>query len=233
MTIDIHSLLAPYALNALDPDERARFEAHIAQCDDCGVELPGLLSTAGRMGAAAEQRAPDELRDRLMATVARTPQERPVVTAMATHSRVRRALPRMLVAASMLVALAGVGGFAIERNNSSNLQAQQTAMSEVLTSSDAQMQNMTIKGVGAVRLVDSKSADGAVLLTNGIRQISDKTYQLWTIESGKARSQGLIKAGSGVYLVKNLGSADSIAITVEPAGGSKQPTTTPVMTAAV
>lgn len=233
MTIDIHSLLAPYALNALDPDERARFEAHIAQCDDCSVELPGLLTTAGRMGAAAEQRAPDELRDRLMAIVARTPQERPVVTAMATHSRVRRALPRMLVAASMLVALAGVGAFAVERNHSANLQAQQTGMTAVLSSADANTKDMKIDGSGSVRVIESKSSNGAVLLTNGIRKISDKTYQLWTIEAGKARSQGLIKSGSGAYLVKNLGSADTIAITVEPAGGSEQPTTAPVMAASV
>ena len=29
MTTDLHSLLAPYVLDALDPDERNRFEAHL------------------------------------------------------------------------------------------------------------------------------------------------------------------------------------------------------------
>ncbi len=82
-------------------------------------------------------------------------------------------------------------------------------------------------------MVESKSSNGAVLIASGMRKISDKTYQLWTIESGKARSRGLIKAGSGMYLVKSLGAADTIAITVEPAGGSAQPTTTPVMTAPI
>ena len=39
MSADLHSLLAPYALDALDDEERTRFEAHLDQCTDCQAEL--------------------------------------------------------------------------------------------------------------------------------------------------------------------------------------------------
>lgn len=229
MTADIHSLLAPYALDALDPDERARFELHVEQCEECRAELAGFLATAGRMSAMVEHPAPDGLRERVLAAAARAPQERPVVTSLATRSRWHRAVPRILVAASMLVALAGFGSFALERDRNGDLRAERAEISSVLTAPDVETENINVPNVGTVRMLGSKEADGAVLLTSDMRPLDDKTYQLWTLEEGKARSRGLMTAESGVYLIRDVGKADTVAITVEPAGGSKQPTTKPVM----
>ena len=62
MTQDPHSLLAPYALDALDQDERAAFEAHLDRCSDCQTELGGFVATAGRLGSADESAPPAPLR---------------------------------------------------------------------------------------------------------------------------------------------------------------------------
>ena len=35
MADDLHTLSAPYALDALSPDERAQFEEHLRTCDRC------------------------------------------------------------------------------------------------------------------------------------------------------------------------------------------------------
>ena len=45
-------------------------------------------------------------------------------------------------------------------------------------------------------------------------------------------SQGVF-ASSGSMVMQDLDGADRVAITVEPEGGSKQPTTTPIATLAV
>ena len=42
MSVDLHQLIAPYALDALEADDRSRFEAHLALCEQCRVELVGL-----------------------------------------------------------------------------------------------------------------------------------------------------------------------------------------------
>ena len=64
---DLHELTAAYALDALDDDERAAFEAHLRDCEQCQAELRELGGTAGMLAYAAEGPAPsDALRDRIL-----------------------------------------------------------------------------------------------------------------------------------------------------------------------
>ena len=56
---------------------------------------------------------------------------------------------------------------------------------------------------------------------------SDRSYQLWTLDSGTPVSLGLL--GSSPRLVAvNIGTVHSLAITPEPVGGSVRPTSNPV-----
>ena len=57
MTIDAHTLLAPYAMDALDDAEREAFETHLEVCEECREELAGFVETAARLGAAARRTA--------------------------------------------------------------------------------------------------------------------------------------------------------------------------------
>lgn len=229
MTInDIHSLIAPYALDALDADERARFEAHLESCADCEAELAGFMATATRLGDVPSSAPPADLKARLMAEVSRTPQERPIVTALASRSRLRRTLPRLAVAAATLVALGGVGAFGIEHQRNSDLQASQNTLTQVLTASDARTTETPLKTGGDVRMINSASSGLAVVMASDLPAIPGKTYQLWTIRNGHARSEGILGAASTMKLVKNTKGAESVAITIEPAGGSRVPTTAPI-----
>ena len=45
--MDVHELTAGYALDALEPDERARFEAHLGSCEACREELQGFWQVSG------------------------------------------------------------------------------------------------------------------------------------------------------------------------------------------
>ena len=56
--MDLHDLTAGYALDALDPDERARYEEHLASCETCRAELQEFWQVAGALGRAAARRRP-------------------------------------------------------------------------------------------------------------------------------------------------------------------------------
>lgn len=233
MTTDLHSLLAPYALNALDSWERERFEVHLEQCLDCRAELAGFVGTAARLGAAAHQSPPPELRDRLMAAVATTPQERTVVTALAQRGGLRRTLPRLAMAAAFLVGAVGVGGYAVERNQADSYRADSRAITSVLAASDANTEIKTFGKVGRVQLISSASKDSAVIVASGLPALThSRVYQVWLVKNDTPASQGTFTT-SGTMIMKGLRGVDHVAITVEPQGGSKQPTTAPISTIAV
>ncbi|MGW0375401.1 RskA family anti-sigma factor, partial [Streptomyces coeruleorubidus] len=72
---DPHSLAAPYALDALEPPERVRFEKHLRDCSRCAAEVRALSEDAVRLAWSAAAPPPAALRDRVMAAVRTTPQD--------------------------------------------------------------------------------------------------------------------------------------------------------------
>ncbi len=72
---DLHSLAAPYALDALEPGERRRYEKHLAGCDRCPAEVRALSEDAVRLAWSTAAPAPAAMRDRVFAAVRNTPQE--------------------------------------------------------------------------------------------------------------------------------------------------------------
>ena len=72
---DLHSLAAPYALDALEPGERRRFEKHLAGCGRCTAEVRELSEDAVRLAWSTAAPAPAALRERVLAAVRTTPQD--------------------------------------------------------------------------------------------------------------------------------------------------------------
>ncbi len=230
---DLHSLIAPYALDALDARERERFESHLDECVDCRAELEGFVATAARMGESVSENPPEGLRARLMAEVATTRQDRPTVVAMPQKSALRRTLPRLAMAAAFLVGAVGVGGYLNEREQANDFRAQSETISSIVAASDAKITDKTFGDSGRVRLIASESADSAYIIASSLPGLPDgKVYQVWVVKDDSPKSEGIF-ASSGSMVMQDLNGADRVAITVEPAGGSKQPTTTPVATLAV
>ena len=78
----------------------------------------------------------------------------------------------------------------------------------------------------------SRSRDRAVFAVAGMASPpSGKVYQLWFDDGGTMRSAGLMTPGRSEQTVLMRGSVDGAAgmgITVEPGGGSEQPTSAPI-----
>lgn len=228
MTADLHSLIAPYALDALEREERARFEAHLDQCPECQSELEGFMATAVRLGDSVAHTPPAALRDRLMSEIVKTPQERPVVTALAQRRGLRRTLPRLAAAAAVLIGAVGIGSAVVEHQNANEVKDRNVVMSTVIGAPDVTTVAKSFDAGGRVKLYASASADAAVIIAKDLPTPADgQVYQVWLVDDEGMHSHGYFK-NSGQMIMEGVSKASRIAVTVEPSGGSKQPTTEPV-----
>lgn len=72
-----HALAGAYALDALDPKERRRYERHLSRCPGCAQEVRDLAQGAVRLARAVAAPAPPEMRQRVLAAAYAIPQEAP------------------------------------------------------------------------------------------------------------------------------------------------------------
>jgi anti-sigma factor RsiW len=99
---DLHELVAGFALDALDPDDRRAFESHLAGCQRCRAELAGLSETVGALAVSVEGPAPSVvLRERILAAAREEPP-----TVVALRPRRTRLYAGIAVAAAACAALA-------------------------------------------------------------------------------------------------------------------------------
>jgi anti-sigma factor RsiW len=152
----------------------------------------------------------------------------------------RRRFTRTAVAGWAAAAvLAGVvGGLAVhtaaQDRQVSRADARTAQLSALLSAPDVHTGVGEVDGGGTVTVVDSRRLDRAAITLTGLAEPpSGKAYQLWLIAPGTIRSGGVVPPGAesstSPILADGLGHAASIAITVEPAGGSAQPTATPIL----
>jgi anti-sigma factor RsiW len=221
-------------LDAVSPDERMVFERHLGDCDACRQEVSELRETATRLGTAVAATPPPRLKADVMSqirNVRQVPPETPVVPLRRPGSP--WALRLSAAAAVVFLVVSGVLGVLLVQAQPSDTggDAQAEAIAQVVRAGDAQLVNQGDAATGRMTAVASKSADRMVLLSEDMPPAPDgKTYQAWTI-GDQVSSAGLIEPTDGKALleVDGIGSADSVGVTVEPAGGSKQPTTEPFL----
>jgi anti-sigma factor RsiW len=141
---------------------------------------------------------------------------------------------RMAVAAAAAsVAAAAVLGVAqvSTQHQLDTARASGTVIARVVTASDAQVATARTSAGGSVTVVTSAALREAVVSATGMAAPPNgRVYQVWVMgPSGapfSARSVGLLQDTQ--LLASAVHPGDRIGITVEPAGGTKQPTTTPV-----
>lgn len=138
-------------------------------------------------------------------------------------------------AAIVVVLLVGVSFLVADLyDRIDELEATSTQVEEVLAAPDAQ--TITVEGEEGsfARVVASASRGEAVFLADGMSPLdAEQTFQLWLIDEEGADPAGLFdvdeQGRTTQVLAGDLRTAAAIGVTVEPAGGSPQPTTDPVM----
>jgi anti-sigma-K factor RskA len=238
---ELHLLTGSYALDALTDDERAEFEKHLDRCPSCAEEVRGLRETAARLAMATAVTPPTGMRQEVLAAAALTRQLPPTGRSPLPRARGsrRRPLSRAGITAGILALAAAVALLLVMQLSTSHQlqQARQgnNAIAAVLAAPDARIESLPATAGGTVTAVMSLRREEAVVTTSDLPALpGTRVYQLWVMTaSGAAKSAGLltvISSGSTTpVLADGVLPGDRLGITVEPAGGTHQPTTTPVV----
>lgn len=206
-----HALAAPYALDALGPRERRRFERHLRRCPDCAAELRVLTEDATWLARAAARPAPGELRTRVLAAALATPQEAAtepestapaaVPTARAPETGTERAPlrrsarfgPRVAAAVTALsLVVSALLALQLARTDTEldRQRAVTQAVNAVLAAPDALAVSGRPIGGRSLSAVESVAMNQAVVNAAGLPPPPDGyAYQLWRMRDGLATAR--------------------------------------------
>ena len=220
---DIHALSGAYAVDAVDDIERASFERHLASCPTCRAEVASLREASALLADAATTTPPPELRDAVLSGITRVRPLPPVTVGGPVHRR--RWFPALV--AAVVLALVGVGG-AVWQPWRDDTSVQVSVTDQVLQDPDAEQVH-----------------PGAAQRGDGHRRALRRGRPRRPRHRGHARaagreglpalaasrrpsdmiSAGLMPDGADTALLEgNANDAVGAGVSLEPAGGSDQPT---------
>lgn len=238
MNPELHTLTGAYALDALSEAERAAFIDHLAQCAACRKEVAELQETAAQLGEAMAAPAPTALKPAVMAQIRRTrqlpPDEGPIIPLRGRRWPLRVANAVAAAAAAVAVALGVV--VVQQGDEASRAQRQLDELStdyrelvEVLGAPDARVVRSG-EGRLTASVVVSDDQDALAFVPQRLPAPDPgKVYQLWLIGPDGAQSAGLLAQPPRPVVQDAVSGAEQLGVTVEPAGGSSQPTSDPVL----
>lgn len=231
----VDELIAAYSLGAVDDGEAAMVRRHLPDCSECQGTLLRMTEVVAVLPLSLEEvDPPRELRDRILARVARADAGTSEVARVATP--VPEPMGRLLflrrvpswapvaVAAVLLAAMFGWNLSLQNRHGNPTSPAQQAALVDNSHSAVGIVTYMKDRQVAFVSF-NSLSAPS-----------SGKTYELWVIPAGgKPQAAGVFLPdpdGSKVLVLnRSINHGDTVAVTEEAPGGVAQPTGAPVITA--
>lgn len=274
MNDDIHGLSGAYAVDAVDGDERARFEEHLAVCSQCRAEVESLRAATTHLAGMTDAAPPAHLRAAVLQAITSVrplppavdapahqpgepahqpgePADQPATAAPEASTpadprhpgpadletrraeRARRigGVGRWLLGAAAAVLLAvGVVWHPWQPSRPATFDATQ----RVLQAQDAQRYAKALDGARAT-IVRSASLRQAVIIADNMPAAPEgKDFQVWFQNAdGAMVSAGLMphEAKPTVSMVLNGDASKFVGagITLEPAGGSPEPTSAPVV----
>jgi len=228
-------LTGSYVLDALPEAERVEFEEHLRTCEQCSNEVRELRETVAALGATYETPAPAGAHERLMRTIHEQPVAPPVKGTVASLDSARRR-PRaaiyLLAAASVILAMTlGIVGISAYSANQRTTAAE--SVLKLATMPDAHLMPLPIPSASSSLVVSQGKNEAAVLASSMPMPAAGHVYQVWAKDSaGTMTSVGMfVPSKSGTVtqmLTADVHTVKAFMITVEPAGGSSQPTQAPI-----
>jgi anti-sigma-K factor RskA len=239
---DVDELDAAFALGALEADERQAVLDHLATCREPHTGIRELAGAGVVLSAAEPPVAPSpRQRDRLMATIARTPQDHTAAASPAADERSsalawlrRAAWPRAVgigALAAALVLAVGVGALWGQLGERDRALA---AVADALAGGETAHR---VEGDAGRGFVIETPGEGATLVLGEVAALpADRLYELWLIDAGGTPvAVGTFTQDAGPVVAaveQDLADFALFAVTVE-AERVAAPTGTPVMAGSV
>ncbi|HKA84047.1 MAG TPA: anti-sigma factor [Acidimicrobiales bacterium] len=240
--------IAVYALDGLEPDERAVVEAHLAECPVCQAELDGHLATLARL-TPDEPASPavwarisesiiaegDEVLDRPRleavphpdAPAAEPRRRRGGAPSSPRHLARRRPWERIagLAAAAVVLVAAAIGiGYVLGDRGEAPSSLADNAQ-DAINAGDPVATLATPDGEAVARVVVTDTGTGYFLADDLPTLEEGRTYQLWQLDGDQPISLGTLGDGTtAVTSVAVPAGTTTMAISAEAAGGAVSPT---------
>ncbi len=229
--------VATYALGALPASEAARVRAHIDTCEDCRAEYAALRQSVTALATSAEACSDLEHGAVVASPLLKARIMREVRAEKATPARARVSWSALAVAASMTLAI-GMSVYAFSLNE--RLASVQSHVAHVTSETDDLRMLADIKSPHAKRYAVT---GGEVVVAQPRVYITmvdlpkpppGKIYQAWTLGKGEKTMHPSVtfspdSRGVALVAIPNAShNLTTVAVSIEPAGGSKAPTSTPL-----
>ena len=223
-------VLPAYALGSLEADEARRVEEHLSSCLICRNESGALQAVAEHLSLSAPlAEPPSDLKERLMQRVHAARPKRPEREHAPQPVRARPVWQRLLpvwgvASLCFILLLAGSSLVLWQRLNHLEFMTAAGMRAVPLSPPDAE------SGATGFVLISADGDNGA-LVVDGLPPLGDdQEYQLWLIRDGNRTSGAIFSTdeksygGTRIRAPLSLLEYSAVGITIEPAGGSPQPT---------
>jgi anti-sigma-K factor RskA len=227
---ELLSLATPYALHALSDNEVDQIDRQLRDvspdvAEAFRTEVRAVRETMAVIAEATAVEPPPELRAQVLSQIQRTGGG----GAVRSLTPKRRRWATVILAAAAVVAV-GLGALGV--GVAMRPSASESTTDQIFAAPDVRTISGDIPGGGTATLVFSRERDSGVLVMNNVTPPKAGTvYQMWLVAADGPHSAGTMDAGavtpSTTAVLPDLGSSKSLAFTVEPPGGSKEPTTPP------
>ena len=231
------TLAAMYAVGALDGDDLATFEAHLATgCDQCATIVRESREALARLALADTPAVPPpDVKAALLARVATAARARPSRRGWLTWAAATAAVVALAVMlASGVVASryeAQLGHMAREtakeRERLAALRTQVAALELLRDPATRVIELRSTSSSATARLIWNEKAGGYLITSNLPPAPEGKAYELWALGGPQPRPAGLFNVdpeGRVVQKLEPAGEAKGFAVTLEPATGVPAPT---------
>jgi hypothetical protein len=253
----LHTLVGAYVMDAVPEADRVAFERHLGGCEQCREEVRGLREATARLATAAAIEPRPGLREDTLLAASRLRQLPPVVPTEPGAGRagpLKRWRARSLRASSvrqswLTTATAAAVAFAIlfggaaiglglhltsMQHRLTAAERRDRAIAAVLGAPDARTMTAQAKTGGTATVVMSPQARALVFTADRLPGLpASKAYELWVMGPAGATAAGMLPPAhggmSGPMVVSHLAPGDQLGLTVEPAAGSRQPTSIPLV----
>jgi anti-sigma-K factor RskA len=240
-----------YVLGALPEEERLSFEEYLAAHPERQAELDELGAVAGLLAFSPQEQEPSpELRSRIMDVVEAEAEPRRV-RGRSTLARVGDFLSVRILAlgAAALLVIGLLSWNVLLQGQVEDLQGRvQDAQGQVQDlQAQVEQDKRQLQQSRTIALEGSWADQGAnaelasihknqiILVARDMPSVpEDRTCQIWVISDDVPKPSGLFRPDGNMTaapVTNSIKKGDVIAVTVEPAGGSKRPTSDPVLLA--
>ena len=244
-------LIDAYVLGALPEEERRSFENYLAAHPERQAEIDELGAVAGLLAfSPQEQEPPPELRRKVMEVVEAEAEPRRI-RGRSTFAKVGDYLSVRSLAfgAAALLVIGLLSWNVLLQSQVEVLQGRvqdaqgrvQDLQAQVENARDQRQQSPTVElegswaDQGANAKVVSIQENQVILVARNMPSVpEDQTCQIWVISDDVPKPSGLFQPDRNITaapITNSITNAEVIAVTVEPAGGSKKPTSDPVLLA--